>query len=110
MLKTKAYATKSPTSPLAPFEVSRREPGDHDVLIEIAYCGVCHSDIHQARDEWGGSLYPMVPGHEIVGRVARVGRQVSKLKVGDRAVFVKGRVALVDEHGHRRAPRVVVLA
>lgn len=67
MLKTKAYATQSPTSPLAPFEISRREPGDHDVLIEIAFCGVCHSDIHQARDEWGGSVFPMVPGHEIGG-------------------------------------------
>jgi len=85
MTKTKAYATPSPASPLGPFEVHRREVGDHDVLIDIAFCGVCHSDIHQARDEWGGSIFPMVPGHEIVGRVARVGNRVTKMKVGDRA-------------------------
>jgi uncharacterized zinc-type alcohol dehydrogenase-like protein len=83
--KTKAYAAQSAASPLAPFEISRREVGDRDVLIEIAYCGVCHSDIHQARDEWGGSIFPMVPGHEIVGRVARVGSQVKDFKAGDLA-------------------------
>ena len=85
MTKTRAYATPGPASPLGPFEISRREVGERDILVEIAYCGVCHSDIHQARDEWGGSIFPMVPGHEIVGRVARVGTRVKKLKVGDLA-------------------------
>ena len=85
MLETKAYAAQSARSPLAPFEVERREVRERDVLIDIAYCGVCHSDIHQVRDEWGGSLFPMVPGHEIVGRVTRVGARVEKLKVGDLA-------------------------
>jgi uncharacterized zinc-type alcohol dehydrogenase-like protein len=85
MLKTKAYAAQSARSSLAPFEIERRDVRDRDVLIEIAYCGVCHSDIHQVRDEWGGSLFPMVPGHEIVGKVTRVGARVEKLKVGDLA-------------------------
>ncbi len=83
MLKTPAYAAQSTKAPLAPFTVERREPGAQDVLIDILYCGVCHSDIHQARDEWGGSIFPMVPGHEIVGRVAKVGSGVTKFKVGD---------------------------
>ncbi|MFZ5624407.1 MAG: NAD(P)-dependent alcohol dehydrogenase [Gemmatimonadota bacterium] len=83
MLKTPAYAAQSATTPLAPFSIERREPGPHDVLIDILYCGVCHSDIHQARNEWGGSIYPMVPGHEIIGRVAQVGGAVTKWKVGD---------------------------
>jgi alcohol dehydrogenase (NADP+) len=74
---------KGPTSKLEPFNFTRREPGAHDALIEIQYCGVCHSDIHQARGEWGNSTYPMVPGHEIVGRVTRIGPRVTKLKVGD---------------------------
>ena len=85
MQATKSYAAQSPTTPLAPFNFERREPGPHDVQIEILYCGVCHSDIHQVRDEWGGSIYPMVPGHEIVGRITRVGDQVKKFKVGDLA-------------------------
>ncbi|MBM4124457.1 MAG: NAD(P)-dependent alcohol dehydrogenase [Nitrospira sp.] len=85
MLPTRGYATKSPASALAPFSFERREPGPRDVLIEIAYCGICHSDIHQARDEWGGALFPMVPGHEIVGRVTRVGAQVKRFAVGDLA-------------------------
>jgi len=85
MLPTRGYATKGPTSILEPFNFERREPGPHDVLIEILYCGICHSDIHQARDEWGGSIYPMVPGHEIVGRVTRVGFQVKRFKVGELA-------------------------
>ena len=83
MLQTKGYATKSPTSNFELFEFERRELGAHDVLIEILYCGICHSDIHQARDEWGGSIYPMVPGHEIVGRIMRVGAEVTKFKEGD---------------------------
>jgi uncharacterized zinc-type alcohol dehydrogenase-like protein len=85
MLPTRGYATKSPTSILEPFNFERRDPGPRDVLVEILYCGVCHSDIHQARDEWGGSIFPMVPGHEIVGRVARVGSQVTRFKVGELA-------------------------
>jgi alcohol dehydrogenase (NADP+) len=85
MAKTRAWAALSPTTPLAPFEVERREPGPSDVVIDIAWCGVCHSDIHQARDEWGGSLFPMVPGHEIVGTVSRVGSAVTRFKVGDLA-------------------------
>ncbi|HVP69631.1 MAG TPA: NAD(P)-dependent alcohol dehydrogenase [Anaeromyxobacteraceae bacterium] len=84
-MKTRGYATPGPTSPLGPFEIDRREVGERDVLIDIAYCGVCHSDIHQARDEWGGSIFPMVPGHEIVGRVAQVGASVSKFRTGDLA-------------------------
>ncbi|MBU8977568.1 MULTISPECIES: NAD(P)-dependent alcohol dehydrogenase [unclassified Lysobacter] len=83
MLKTPAYAALNATTPLAPFTVERREPGPREVLIDILYCGVCHSDIHQARDGWGGSLFPMVPGHEIVGRISRVGGQVDTFKVGD---------------------------
>lgn len=71
--------------PLSPMTIERREPGPHDVVIEILYCGVCHSDIHQARDEWSGALFPMVPGHEIVGRVARLGGEALKFKVGDLA-------------------------
>jgi alcohol dehydrogenase (NADP+) len=82
---TKAYATPSARSPLAPFEITRRDVGEHDVLIDVAFCGVCHSDVHQARDEWGGSTFPMVPGHEIVGRVAQVGRGVTRFREGDLA-------------------------
>ena len=85
MPKTKAWAALSPTTPLVPFEVDRREPGPADVVIDIACCGVCHSDIHQARNEWGGSLFPMVPGHEIVGTVTRVGSAVTRFKAGDLA-------------------------
>lgn len=83
MLPTKAYAAASASSPLAPFEFTRRNPGPRDVLIEISYCGVCHSDLHQARGEWGNSTFPMVPGHEIVGKVARIGSEVTKVKVGE---------------------------
>lgn len=85
MIAAKAYAAQSKTSPLTPFNFERREVGVHDVQIEILYCGVCHSDIHQARDEWGGSIYPMVPGHEIVGKVIKVGAEVKKFKAGDLA-------------------------
>lgn len=83
MLKTLGFAAHDARSPLAPFTFERREPGPEDVLIDILYCGVCHSDIHQVRDEWGGSIFPMVPGHEIVGRVAAVGREVTRFAVGD---------------------------
>jgi len=85
MFKVKAYATQAQDQPLAPFSIERRDCGPHDVQIDILYCGVCHSDLHQARGDWGNSLFPMVPGHEIVGRVAKVGSHVTKLKVGDLA-------------------------
>jgi uncharacterized zinc-type alcohol dehydrogenase-like protein len=84
-LPAKGYAAQNPKTPLAPFTFTRREPGDRDVQIEVQFCGVCHSDIHQARDEWGGSKFPMVPGHEIVGKVTRVGSKVKNFKVGDLA-------------------------
>ena len=82
-MRTPAYAAPSADEPLAPFTVERREPRAHEVLIDILYCGVCHSDIHQVRDEWGGSIFPMVPGHEIVGRVSRAGEGATKFAVGD---------------------------
>lgn len=85
MLKTKAYAAQTPTSPLAPFELQRRSPGPEDVQIAILYCGVCHSDLHTARNEWKNTLYPSVPGHEIVGRVVAVGERVAGFQVGDLA-------------------------
>src|SRR5258707_15576917 len=85
MLPTRGYATKGPTSILEPFNFERRELGPHDVLIDILYCGVCHSDIHQARDEWGGAIFPMVPGHEIVGRISKIGKDVTRFRVGDLA-------------------------
>ena len=78
-----AYATPAARAPLGPFTVDRREPGPHDVLIDILYCGVCHSDIHQGRGEWGPAIFPMVPGHEIIGTVAEVGGHVSRWKAGD---------------------------
>jgi len=81
----KSYAAQTASSPLAPFELERRSPLASDVEIEILYCGVCHSDLHQARNEWHNTIYPCVPGHEIVGRVSRVGAEVSKFKVGDLA-------------------------
>ncbi len=84
MYPTKGYATHAPDKPLGAFQFDRRDLGTRDVLIDIHFCGICHSDIHQARDEWGHSLYPMVPGHEIVGVVARTGPDVKKFKVGDR--------------------------
>ena len=83
MMKSVGYAAQNATSPLAPFSFERRDAEPGDVVVEIQYCGVCHSDLHQARNEWGNSLYPMVPGHEIVGKVTRVGGAVKKFKVGD---------------------------
>jgi alcohol dehydrogenase (NADP+) len=79
------YAAQRARAPLGPFHFERRAPGPHDVQVEILYCGVCHSDIHQARDEWGGAIFPMVPGHEIVGRVTAVGEHVTKFQKGDLA-------------------------
>jgi uncharacterized zinc-type alcohol dehydrogenase-like protein len=84
-MKSFGYAAQSKTSPLAPFHFDRRDPGPNDVSISIDFCGICHSDIHQVRGEWGRELYPMVPGHEIVGHVIAVGSAVTKFKVGDRA-------------------------
>jgi len=82
---TKAYAAPAPDARLTPFEIERREVRPQDVQIEILYCGVCHSDLHMARDEWGGTIYPVVPGHEIVGRVTAVGHKVTKFRAGDSA-------------------------
>lgn len=83
MLKTLGYAAHDPKSPLEPFHFNRRDPGPRDIQIEILYCGVCHSDLHTVRDEWGGTVYPALPGHEIVGRVTAVGDHAKKFSVGD---------------------------
>lgn len=83
MTDTKAYAAQSSTSPVAPWSLQRRDVGPHDVQFDITYCGVCHSDLHQIRNEWGGSIYPMVPGHEIIGRVSKLGSHVKKFKLGE---------------------------
>jgi len=84
-MKVPAYAATAARAPLAPFTVNRREPGPRDVELDVLFCGICHSDIHQVRDEWGNSTFPMVPGHEIVGRISRIGPSVRKFKVGDLA-------------------------
>ena len=96
MTKVKAYGAQSATSPLAPLEIERRSLGADDVQIEILFCGVCHSDLHTARNEWKNSLFPSVPGHEIVGRITAVGDKVTKFKVGDLA----GVGCMVDSCGH----------
>ena len=83
MSKVHGYAAQSATTPMAPFSFERREPGQLDVAFDILHCGVCHSDLHTVRGEWGGTTFPSVPGHEIVGRVTAVGDLVSKFKVGD---------------------------
>jgi uncharacterized zinc-type alcohol dehydrogenase-like protein len=85
MIQSRGYAAQEARARLAPFKIERRDPRPHDVVVEIQYCGVCHSDIHQVRNEWGESIYPMVPGHEIVGRVVEVGTSVKKFKIGDTA-------------------------
>ena len=84
-IKAFGYATHSATSKLAPFHFERRDPKPDDVTIEILYCGVCHSDLHQARNNWNNSIYPMVPGHEIIGRVIAVGSNVTRIEIGDHA-------------------------
>ena len=84
MIQSHGYAAQQSTTPLAPFSFTRRDPTESDVVVEIEYCGVCHSDIHSVRNEWGNAIYPMVPGHEIVGRVTAVGSGVSRFKVGER--------------------------
>lgn len=96
MIKTKAYAAQNATSPLVPFELQRRTPGPEDVQIAILYCGVCHSDLHTARNEWRNTLYPSVPGHEIVGRVVAVGDRVGGFEAGD----MVGVGCMVDSCGH----------
>jgi uncharacterized zinc-type alcohol dehydrogenase-like protein len=95
-IPAKAYAAFDPHSPLVPWEIARRDPGPHDVQLQILYCGVCHSDLHQARNEWKNTIYPCVPGHEIVGRVVAVGEKVTRFKVGDLA----GVGCMVDSCGH----------
>ncbi|KXV72491.1 hypothetical protein AD951_01240 [Acetobacter malorum] len=82
-MKTYGFAATSCDAPLAPFSFERRELRDNDIAMDILYCGVCHSDLHQARNDWGWSQYPMVPGHEIVGRVTATGKAVTRYKVGD---------------------------
>eukprot|EP01132_Coremiostelium_polycephalum_P016041 gene16041-19321_t len=98
MNAVKSYAAKSADKPLEPYQLDRREPGADDVEIKILYCGVCHSDIHTARNEWAGTMYPVVPGHEIVGKDTRVGDKVSRFKVGDTV----GVGCFVDSCGHCR--------
>ena len=95
MYNTKAYSAASATSPLASDTIARRDPTDRDVQIEILFCGICHSDLHSVRNEWGGAVYPIVPGHEMVGRVTQVGSAVTKYKPGDLA----GVGCMVDSDG-----------
>jgi uncharacterized zinc-type alcohol dehydrogenase-like protein len=98
MYNAKAYSVASATSPFVPTTIARREPTEHDVQIEILFCGICHSDLHQARNEWSGlmpTVYPCVPGHEIVGRVTKVGSAVTRFKAGDLAAVG----CLVDSDG-----------
>ena len=98
MYKTKAYAAASATSPVASTTIPRRDPTERDVQIEILFCGICHSDLHQVRNEWSSvmpTVYPIVPGHEIVGRVTRIGSAVTKYKPGDLAAVG----CLVDSDG-----------
>ncbi len=85
MIETKGYATQDEGAVFAPFNFDRRDVGPNDILIDIQYCGICHSDIHQAKGEWKNSTFPMVPGHEIVGKVTQVGDSVSKFQLGDTA-------------------------
>lgn len=92
MIKSHGYAVHDQKASLIPFQFERREPGEQDILIDILFCGICHSDIHQVRNEWGKSIYPMVPGHEIVGTVTKVGKAVTRFKVGD----IAGVGCLVD--------------
>ena len=96
MTLVKAYAAQKPDGPLAPFKLDRRDTGVNDVEIEILFCGVCHSDIHTARDEWGGTMFPVVPGHEIVGKVTKIGSNVTLHQVGDTV----GVGCFVDSCGH----------
>jgi uncharacterized zinc-type alcohol dehydrogenase-like protein len=101
MLDARAYAAQSPDSAFAPFHFERRDPGPNDVVVAILYCGVCHSDLHTARGEWGGTLYPCVPGHEIVGRVTAAGAAVDGFREGD----IVGIGCMVDSCLHCSACR-----
>ncbi len=83
-MKVQGYAAHSAKATLTPFSFERREPRDNDVVVDIQYCGICHTDIHQVGDEWGGSIFPMVPGHEITGIVSKIGSKVTRYKIGDR--------------------------
>jgi len=96
MIKAKGVAVESATADFKPFYFERRDPRKNDVVINILYCGICHSDIHSARNEWGGTRYPFVPGHEIVGRVQAIGNEISKFKIGD----LVGVGCLVDSCRH----------
>src|ERR1700676_1604518 len=87
MTAAKGYAAQDKTTPLAPFAFDRRDPLPNDIAIDILYCGVCHSDLHMARNEWGNAVYPMVPGHEIAGKVPFRGADVTKFKAGDIAAI-----------------------
>src|SRR5450830_1618491 len=84
-ITVKAYGTESTTADLQEMNIERRETTPNDIEIDILYCGVCHSDLHTARNDWGGTKYPSVPGHEIIGRITAVGSEVTKFKVGDLA-------------------------
>jgi uncharacterized zinc-type alcohol dehydrogenase-like protein len=84
MIPVRGYAAQQAKGPLAPYSFERRQPRDHDIVIDIQYCGICHSDIHSVRNEWGGSRFPMVPGHEITGIVSQTGSKTTRYKVGDR--------------------------
>lgn len=99
MLNVRGFAALSQSTPVEPHQFTRRDPRENDVVIDILYCGVCHSDIHQARNEWGNSLYPMVPGHEIIGKVTYTGNKVSKVKIGD----IVGVGCMVDSCQHCNA-------
>lgn len=106
MIETKGYATHDTHARFVPFDFERRDVGPNDILIDIEYCGICHSDIHQAKSEWGSAMYPMVPGHEIVGKVTRVGSSVTKFSVGDTAgigcMVDSCRVCVNCEAGHEQ--------
>jgi alcohol dehydrogenase (NADP+) len=94
-MKIPAFAAPKPGAPLAPWTLDRRDPGPRDVAIDILFSGICHTDIHQVRDEWGSGAFPMVPGHEIVGRVSEVGKEVTRFRVGD----IAGVGCVVDSCG-----------
>lgn len=111
-MKTKSYAAMSSTTPLVPYEFERRSPRPDDVVIEISHCGICHSDIHTVRSEWGEANYPCVPGHEIVGQVIQVGKKVKKFKVGDLAgvgclVDSCGKCAACKSHEEQFCPKAI---
>ncbi|HYA84146.1 MAG TPA: alcohol dehydrogenase catalytic domain-containing protein, partial [Candidatus Bathyarchaeia archaeon] len=84
MIQVSGYAAQQGKAPLTPYSFTRRDPRDYDIVIDIEYCGICHTDIHQVRNEWGASTFPMVPGHEIAGNVTGVGDKVTRYKIGDR--------------------------